>query len=159
MSELLGSWGDNELSPECLDGAQKCLRDTGVSIPSRYTSYLAPISSTLLWTCVKAMPPARDVASYLDSPFVVKLHNYHALSPSKELFTFEHPNHAQPIDNRRYASVSFTSSSDALLHGFCGTNIYILYPSTYSCTYCLHLAIVDLIYMTAYRYIFCTPTW
>lgn len=22
VSELLGSWGDNELSPECLDGAQ-----------------------------------------------------------------------------------------------------------------------------------------
>ena len=143
MSELLGSWGDNELSPECLDGAQKCLRDTGVSIPSRYTSYLAPISSTLLWTCVKAMPPARDVASYLDSPFVVKLHNYHALSASKELFTFEHPNHAQPIDNRRYASVSFTSSSDALLHGFCGTTIYILYSYIYSYT---HLAIVDLIH-------------
>lgn len=24
ISELLGSWGDNELSPECLDGAQRC---------------------------------------------------------------------------------------------------------------------------------------
>ena len=26
ISELLGSFGDNELSPECLDGAQKCLK-------------------------------------------------------------------------------------------------------------------------------------
>ena len=25
VSELLGSWGDNELSPECLDGAQSYL--------------------------------------------------------------------------------------------------------------------------------------
>ena len=26
VSELLGSFGDNELSPECLDGAQRFLR-------------------------------------------------------------------------------------------------------------------------------------
>ena len=31
VSELLGSWGDNELSPECLDGALKCVKpDSGV---------------------------------------------------------------------------------------------------------------------------------
>ena len=37
VSELLGSFGDNELSPECLDGVQKCgvLKDTCVSIPQR----------------------------------------------------------------------------------------------------------------------------
>lgn len=28
ISELLGSFGDNELSPECLDGAQKWLKRT-----------------------------------------------------------------------------------------------------------------------------------
>jgi len=37
VSELLGSFGDNELSPECLDGVQQCgvLKDTCVSIPQR----------------------------------------------------------------------------------------------------------------------------
>merc|ERR1719265_1468024 len=29
ISELLGSWGDNELSPECLDGAQHLLAEDG----------------------------------------------------------------------------------------------------------------------------------
>ena len=43
VSELLGSFGDNELSPECLDGAQKFLKPTGVSIPTSYTSYIGPI--------------------------------------------------------------------------------------------------------------------
>merc|ERR1712023_516785 len=38
ISELLGSWGDNELSPECLDGAQHLLAEDGVSIPQRYVS-------------------------------------------------------------------------------------------------------------------------
>ena len=34
VSELLGSFGDNELSPECLDGAQRFLKEDGISIPS-----------------------------------------------------------------------------------------------------------------------------
>lgn len=29
VSELLGSFADNELSPECLDGAQHCLKGAG----------------------------------------------------------------------------------------------------------------------------------
>jgi protein arginine N-methyltransferase 5 len=37
VSELLGSFGDNELSPECLDGVQLCglLKEGCVSIPQR----------------------------------------------------------------------------------------------------------------------------
>ena len=34
VSELLGSWGDNELSPECLDGSQFCLKTDGESLAS-----------------------------------------------------------------------------------------------------------------------------
>jgi protein arginine N-methyltransferase 5 len=32
VSELLGSFGDNELSPECLDGAQKFLKGLYLTI-------------------------------------------------------------------------------------------------------------------------------
>lgn len=39
MSELLGSFGDNELSPECLDGAQRFLKPDGISIPSSYALF------------------------------------------------------------------------------------------------------------------------
>jgi len=49
VSELLGSFGDNELSPECLDGAQNFLKEDGISIPYEYTSYLAPIATCKLW--------------------------------------------------------------------------------------------------------------
>jgi hypothetical protein len=52
-SELLGSFGDNELSPECLDGAQRFLRPDGVSIPQAYTSQLQPITAHKLWNDVK----------------------------------------------------------------------------------------------------------
>ncbi len=38
VSELLGSFGDNELSPECLDGVQQSglMKESSVSIPQRY---------------------------------------------------------------------------------------------------------------------------
>ena len=49
VSELLGSFGDNELSPECLDGAQRFLKPDGISIPCAYTSHLQPITSAKLW--------------------------------------------------------------------------------------------------------------
>ncbi|KAI7985377.1 Mediator of RNA polymerase II transcription subunit 34 [Camellia lanceoleosa] len=39
ISELLGSFGDNELSPECHDGAQRFLKPDGISIPSSYVSF------------------------------------------------------------------------------------------------------------------------
>jgi|AntRauTorckE5430_2_1112549.scaffolds.fasta_scaffold08168_2 protein arginine N-methyltransferase 5 len=50
VSELLGSFGDNELSPECLDGFQQSglMKETGASIPQSYTSYLAPVTSMRL---------------------------------------------------------------------------------------------------------------
>lgn len=57
VSELLGSFGDNELSPECLDGAQKFLRKGGVSIPQSYTSFLQPITTAKLWNDVKVKQP------------------------------------------------------------------------------------------------------
>lgn len=34
VSDLLGSWGDNQLSPECLDGATRLLKFNGICIPS-----------------------------------------------------------------------------------------------------------------------------
>lgn len=54
VSELLGSFGDNELSPECLDGACRFLKRTGVSIPASYTSFLTPLTSSKLHSEVLA---------------------------------------------------------------------------------------------------------
>lgn len=45
VSELLGSFGDNELSPECLDGVQHVLAPHGISIPESYTAHMSPIAT------------------------------------------------------------------------------------------------------------------
>ena len=43
VSELLGSFGDNELSPECLYDAEDLFKPDAVSIPSSYTSWIGPL--------------------------------------------------------------------------------------------------------------------
>ncbi|RXW13777.1 hypothetical protein EST38_g12075 [Candolleomyces aberdarensis] len=62
VSELLGSFGDNELSPECLDGAMRFLKPDGISIPSSYTAHLAPLSSSKLYNEARSKReyPQRD---------------------------------------------------------------------------------------------------
>lgn len=161
VSELLGSFGDNELSPECLDGAQhflkgttqlcfnaffgfvfftfkesttypdavvaeslfatsnmwksicqplltamlpclsnhflfscfsSCHSDDGVSIPCSYTSFLAPLSSSKLYNEVRGCRERdKDPECHFETPYVVRLHNFHQLAEPKPCFTFRHP--------------------------------------------------------------------
>jgi protein arginine N-methyltransferase 5 len=119
VSELLGSFGDNELSPECLDGAQRFLRPGGISIPQAYTSFLQPITAHKLWTDVNAY----DDLEHFETPFVVKFHRFTPLSPSQPLFTFTHPNTSQPVtDNSREDTLTFTCTppQGTVCHGFAG---------------------------------------
>ena len=116
VSELLGSWGDNELSPECLDGAQRFLRPGGISIPCDYTSFVAPLSSHKLWNEVKTF---KDLAHF-ETAYVVKVHNAFQLADAQPLFRFVHPNAEAPPDNGRYGSLTFTAKLGGECHGFVG---------------------------------------
>jgi len=116
VSELLGSFGDNELSPECLDGAQKYLAPDGTCIPQKYTSYLTPVTSNKLWNDVRNY---NDTAHF-ETAYVVKFHQaFHPTSEIKPCFTFEHPN-PDMRSNDRYAEIGFGIEVDALVHGFAG---------------------------------------
>jgi protein arginine N-methyltransferase 5 len=116
VSELLGSFGDNELSPECLDGAQKFLKDDGISIPFDYTSYIAPMCSEKLHNEVRAYGDGKS----WETGYVVQIHNAHLVAQPEPLFVFEHPNRDDPIDNSRYLEVSFTATEAELVHGVAG---------------------------------------
>jgi len=116
VSELLGSFGDNELSPECLDGAQRFLAEDGESIPTSYVSYLTPVSTSKLWDECRS---AGDVKS-LETGYVVNFHEaFYPCSSIEECFSFRHPNWAFE-SNDRYAEAGFTADVDALVHGFAG---------------------------------------
>lgn len=124
VSELLGSFGDNELSPECLDGANGALKDDGVSIPCSYTSFLAPLSSTKLHNEVKAYG---ESLREMETAYVVKIHRGKLAAPTQPVFTFTHPNRAAVIDNSRYAKVHFDVTETNMIHGFAGYFEAVLY--------------------------------
>jgi len=131
VSELLGSFGDNELSPECLDGAQAFLADGGISIPSDSTSFMTPLSAHKLHT---ELLNATDAKKQLQTPFVVMLHNVRPLAEIKKVFYFEHPNPDNGTthgpDNSRYAKLSFTADQASTMHGFAGYFESTLYKDT-----------------------------
>ncbi|KAI0589526.1 Protein arginine N-methyltransferase [Pyrenophora tritici-repentis] len=80
VSELLGSFADNELSPECLDGVQHVLNpDHGISIPSSYTAHFTPISTPKLWADLYNRSTNIDPNAF-DIPWVVMLTQFDYLS-------------------------------------------------------------------------------
>ncbi|KAL4975339.1 PRMT5 arginine-N-methyltransferase-domain-containing protein [Aspergillus desertorum] len=82
VSELLGSFGDNELSPECLDGVNHLLHPVhGISIPSSYTAHLTPISAPKLHADVTNQTISNPAAP--ETPYVVMLHAIDYLSTNK----------------------------------------------------------------------------
>lgn len=129
ISELLGSFGDNELSPECLDGVQKCLKENGVSIPSKYTSYLSPIQSSKLYNEVRLLMKEKDKPplSHFEAPYVVHQQNRFPIAPPQPVFTFIHPNRDEMNDNTRYVTLTFDVEVDSVLHGFSGYFDTVLY--------------------------------
>merc|ERR1712037_372932 len=103
VSELLGSFGDNELSPECLDGAQKFLKPDGISIPYEYTSFLGPLQSSKLYNEVRqCKDETKHPLANFETPYVVHFQNRFELAAPQPLFTFNHPNWDKIIDNTRY---------------------------------------------------------
>ncbi|KAL3645838.1 Protein arginine N-methyltransferase 5 [Castilleja foliolosa] len=119
VSELLGSFGDNELSPECLDGAQRFLKEDGISIPSSYTSFIQPVTACKLYNDIKSH---KDLVHF-ETAYVVKLHRIARLADTQAVFTFVHPEDLTKTNNQRYKKLCFDISSDTgstLIHGFAG---------------------------------------
>ncbi|KAJ3320590.1 Protein arginine N-methyltransferase 5 [Blyttiomyces sp. JEL0837] len=125
VSELLGSFGDNELSPECLDGAQRLLKADGISIPQSYTTYISPVSSAKLHREVTSFKDE----THLETPYVVKFRAVHEIAPSKPIWIFEHPVKEENVyaaedqfnlHNTRFASTLFEIPEANVLHGIAG---------------------------------------
>lgn len=113
ISELLGSFGDNELSPECLDGIQHVMAPQGISIPSSYTAHFTPIASPKLHADILARS-ATDSNAF-STPWVVHLFSldYNAQRVPdhpriQEAWEFSHPIPAstlQGVEARRSGGV------------------------------------------------------
>eukprot|EP01082_Thalassiosira_pseudonana_P012452 g11440.t1 g11440 contig5:862896-863991(+) len=151
VSELLGSFGDNELSPECLDGVQRCgiLKDTCISVPQNYTAFIAPVSSARLHSEAKAQAglplnscdgPAsasNGIQRALETPYVVRSHAASQTHSEQACWTFSHPhpssgNTSLPRSGEEALSVAIDTA--ITLHGFLGSFHSVLYESVKSKT-------------------------
>ncbi|CCG82158.1 Arginine N-methyltransferase skb1 [Taphrina deformans PYCC 5710] len=130
VSELLGSFGDNELSPECLDGVQHVLNPaSGVSIPSRYTPFISPLMTPKIYQGLR-----HSSAEAKETPYVVLLSQCSLLSPTFEpLWHFHHPcdqsgsSEDRQLRNKRYGRATFHCESKGVCHGVAGYFESILY--------------------------------
>lgn len=167
ISELLGSFADNELSPECLDGVLPLLNPThGISIPASYTAYLTPIAAPKLHADILARNATDKEAS--NTPYVVMLHAIDYLSttsprasttssstekPSIPIpvpnilpaWSFSHgpmdplPASSENGHNTRQARLSFNMRDRAVCHGLAGYFEATLYPGIELSTHPLNM--------------------
>ncbi|KAI9809930.1 MAG: hypothetical protein M1825_000363 [Sarcosagium campestre] len=146
VSELLGSFADNELSPECLDGAQHVLHGGSISIPTAYTAHLTPIGAPKLHADISTRAAADPTAT--ETPYVVMLHaiSYLASEPAirstevfmtdiKTAWEFRHPlppssdpcslgivarDGQDNTHNTRFARLKFACPFRGVCHGLAG---------------------------------------
>ena len=126
ISELLGSFGCNELSPECLINIElnHSKRNT-TFIPQSYSSYIAPISVPLLYQKL------RDIPNGFEKPWV--LHNipYCILSTKiNETWSFEHGKHHSYNYFNKSVISEFKIKYKGEVHGLIGFFTAKLYGET-----------------------------
>jgi len=152
VSELLGSFGDNELSPECLDGLQRCglMKRNCVSIPQRYVSFLAPVSSMRLHAEAQAQAYSPSNASEgpagkpcgalqaMETPYVVRTHAASQTHLELSCWDFSHPltdrvsnvctqEAANSVNNERHKELLFVNDT---AHGAGSGSGYGMYDSS-----------------------------
>ncbi|KAJ5893566.1 Lipase class 3 [Penicillium taxi] len=109
VSELLGSFADNELSPECLDGVNGVINpEHGISIPASYTAHLTPISAPKLHSDVMNQTVTNPAAPEI--PYVVMLHAIDFLSSADSPANAETGN--QNIANRSSTLTTPTTATE-----------------------------------------------
>jgi protein arginine N-methyltransferase 5 len=120
VSELLGSFGDNELSPECLLGIQKFLSEDSIMIPQSYTSYIQPVTCPSIWTNVKKIKDNYQV------PYVILFHKaYYPITEVRKCLTFDHPIDIMSLN--QFCQNSFEFKEEAVIHGVAGYFHSVLY--------------------------------
>ncbi|KAJ5152393.1 hypothetical protein N7492_010688 [Penicillium capsulatum] len=109
VSELLGSFADNELSPECLDGVNDLINPVhGISIPASYSAHFTPVSAPKLHSDVMNQTVSNPAAP--ETPYVVMLHAIDFLSSKDPAANAETAN--QNAANRSSASTASTSATE-----------------------------------------------
>ncbi|KAH3667838.1 hypothetical protein WICMUC_005238 [Wickerhamomyces mucosus] len=120
VSELLGSFGCNELSPECLEPLMKYLTEDGISIPQSYQSWIAPITAPRLFQSLKNL---KDPKAF-HKPYVVRLLESQIVSTRvNKLWEFTHiPSQSLLHSSKlqKFETSVFEIENKCVLHGIAG---------------------------------------
>lgn len=131
VTELLGSFGDNELSPECLDGIQRHLsKPHGISIPHSYTAHLSPIATPRIFADLSSRVVTDPNA--FETPWVTRLFQLDFVSQKvpghprfQQAWEFVHPVgvlRADQFAEERGMSVKFSTDGVGSMSGSSGAN-------------------------------------
>lgn len=129
VSELLGSFGDNELSPECLGALLSHLNRDVICIPQSYSSYVQPIMSYKCHCKVqkRAIDEGKPPDTYLTSYHSMSFRNYYAASSTLPVWRFTHfpssdneQGNPYPTSKQITGECYFPTTISFLCHGFAG---------------------------------------
>jgi hypothetical protein len=154
VSELLGSFGCNELSPECLDtllyATDVCDPHFTQSIPQQYVSHVTPIASMKLYQQVKQQalyPVTMDgttthVIGFLkaaETPYVVRPFAASQIYPTQDCWSFVHgPVRPHDPNSNSTSSSSSTPTTTTMRNSIPGPNhdryVHLEFPSTATTT-------------------------
>lgn len=115
ISELLGSFGCNEVCPEIL---QDFTDENTIMIPQSYENYLQPIYSPLLSSLKNEQ---------LERPYLIKLNLFYIMSGIQPIWKFIHPTRA---NNSRSRAINFQVPHKGKVNALQGFFIANLYGST-----------------------------
>lgn len=115
VSELLGGFGDNELSPECLMPLEKHLADRGIMIPASYTSWIEPIYSPKL---CKAVHENRTDPLPFETLYTSLIVDAQYPSKPQAVHSFAHPGASEACE--RASTLTFAMGTDCIVDGFAG---------------------------------------
>lgn len=141
ISELLGSFGDNELSPECWQSALPIQKDNTEFIPFQFGSFAAPIcaprirdqlrdSFVSIFDSERAISAKFDKETgtfkywrpehWYDHVFVCPLKRFYEASPPKHVAQFKFPKLGEIINNERENVIEYPIKHACEINGFAG---------------------------------------
>ncbi|SCU82175.1 LADA_0C03532g1_1 [Lachancea dasiensis] len=116
ISELLGSFGCNELSPECLSHVERYnSKPSTIFIPQSYSSFIAPVSAPLLHQTLKRI----NVQDPSEKPWVI--HNIpYCITSTKvnEVWSFHHTSNESQLS--KSCVTDFKIKNKCEIHGLIG---------------------------------------
>lgn len=121
LSELLGSFGDNELAPECLNHTLPFLKPTGFMIPQNCSNALEPVYYP---KSQRLIMQSATPSLILNSPHIVYTRAAKGAAPLEAAISYDFTKHS---DSMKCSCITWSISKTTFIDGFMGYFTSTLY--------------------------------